>query len=114
LCRKYYSALTRSQFFTGLLIATLTIFTRCVFRVAELQQGFNGELFNDEIAFMVLEGPMIIIASICLTIFHPGLAFKGRWADSTWSLRGRKTEVDETAKDEELEHTNVSSLRELR
>lgn len=41
---------------TALAVATITIFIRCVFRVAELQSGFNGALFNDEIAFMVLEG----------------------------------------------------------
>lgn len=69
---------TDHRFLAGLLVATLTIFTRCVFRIAELQQAFNGELFNDETAFMILEGPMIIIASLCLFIFHPGLTFKGR------------------------------------
>lgn len=41
---------------SGLIVATLTIFIRCVFRVAELSEGFNGTLFNDEVAFMILEG----------------------------------------------------------
>ncbi|SMQ50064.1 unnamed protein product [Zymoseptoria tritici ST99CH_3D7] len=79
-----------TMFLVGLAVATVTIFIRCVFRVAELSSGFHGELFNDEAAFMVLEGPMIIIACICLTIFHPGLIFRNTLADTNWSLRRKK------------------------
>lgn len=61
---------------------------------------------------MVLEGPMIIIASIFLTVLHPGLAFKGRWAESTWSLRGKNDKID--SKGEELPPTAVSSLEDRR
>lgn len=31
---------------------------------------------QDETDFIVLDGMMIAIASLCLTIFHPGLVFK--------------------------------------
>lgn len=41
---------------TALGVATLLVFVRCVFRCAELSGGFNGDLFNDEVAFMILEG----------------------------------------------------------
>jgi hypothetical protein len=27
----------------------------------------------------VLDGAMVTIASFCLTVFHPGFAFHGRW-----------------------------------
>ncbi|KAL8937765.1 MAG: hypothetical protein Q9216_004261, partial [Gyalolechia sp. 2 TL-2023] len=47
--------------------ATLTIYIRSCFRVAELQEGFDGSLANDEITFMILEAAMIAIASIALT-----------------------------------------------
>ena len=63
----------------GLVIATVTILIRSSFRVAELSGGFHGKLWNDEAAFMGLDGTMIAIASICLTVFHPGLALHGRW-----------------------------------
>lgn len=43
---------------TGLVIATVTIFARCIFRVIELSEGFNGHLFNDEIVFMIFEGKL--------------------------------------------------------
>lgn len=71
----------------GLGIAVLTIFTRSVFRCAELSGGFNGKLFNDQITFMILEGPMIIMACTALTLFHPGIAFQGHWHDANFSYR---------------------------
>lgn len=62
----------------------MTIFTRSVFRVAELKDGFNSDLANNEVAFMILEGVMIVIACICLTVFHPGYCFGGKWQDTEW------------------------------
>ncbi len=52
---------------------------RSIFRVAELTGGFHGVLWNNEVDFMVLDGVMVAVASICLTVFHPGFAFHGRW-----------------------------------
>lgn len=66
----------------GLVVAVLTIFIRSVFRVAELSGGFNGKLFNEEIPFMILEGPMVIIACTAVSIFHPGIAFQGSWHEA--------------------------------
>ncbi|EFY94485.2 RTA-like protein [Metarhizium robertsii ARSEF 23] len=60
-------------------IATIAIFIRCVYRLAELQEGFAGKLANDEVLFMIFEGPMITLAAIAITIFHPGFCFKGAW-----------------------------------
>lgn len=77
-------------FLLALAGATLAIFIRCVFRCAELSEGFDGRLANDEVTLMVLEGAMIVIAAILLTALHPGPAFGGLWANATWSLRGSK------------------------
>lgn len=84
-------------FLGALGLATVTVFIRSCFRVAELSQGFNGPLANNEVTFMVLEGGMISIAAISLTAFHPGLSFAGRWADANFALRKRKgsRDVDE-------------------
>lgn len=41
---------------------------------------------------MILEGAMICIAVIALTVFHPGIAFKGAWADASWSMRAKKVQ----------------------
>lgn len=65
----------------GLTISTLTLFTRSVFRVAELSGGFGGHLANDEVSYMILEGAMVAIASVLLTVMHPGIGF-GRQAVS--------------------------------
>ena len=70
-----------------MVIATGFIFIRSVYRVAELEGGFDGKIAKDEPAFMIFEGPMIIIATGALTIYHPGPCFAGRWTDAVWSLR---------------------------
>jgi hypothetical protein len=86
-----YADLYTSKLFKGFLfslgVATFTIFVRSCFRVAELSGGFNGALANSEITFMVLEGAMIAIASLCLTTFHPGVCFKGIWAQCNFKMR---------------------------
>ncbi|KAI4273267.1 MAG: hypothetical protein L6R38_006376 [Xanthoria sp. 2 TBL-2021] len=70
----------RFYFFIGSLsLATLCIYIRSIFRVAELQGGFNGHLANDEVTFMILEGAMVGIASIVLTLPHPGMVFGQNW-----------------------------------
>jgi hypothetical protein len=43
---------------------------------------------------MILEGCMIIIASGCLTVLHPGTAFQGFWDEVNFTFRKRAT-VDE-------------------
>jgi len=56
--------------------------------VAELSSGFSGALANNEPVFMVLEGPMIMIAAVALTVFHPGFCFG--WALSPNQSVNRK------------------------
>jgi hypothetical protein len=76
-------------------IATLCIFIRCGFRVVELSDGFNGKLANQQESFMVLEGLMMVIAAIALTIYNPGECFQGKWVLTNYSFRSsRKTKVD--------------------
>lgn len=68
----------------------MTIFVRSIFRAAELYQGFDGALANNEVTFMVLEGAMVIIACIALTVFHPGVAFGGKWDQANFKFRAIK------------------------
>jgi hypothetical protein len=63
----------------ALLAATVLIFIRCIYRVAELWDGFGGKLANEEPTFMIFEGPMIILAVAALTVFHPGRVFGDLW-----------------------------------
>lgn len=60
----------------------------------ELQEGFDGKLANDELDFMVLEGPMIFIGVVLLTIWHPGWVLGSRlWSDAGFHLRRPKDRV---------------------
>jgi len=63
----------------GLAIASVAIFVRSAFRVAELWRGFSSRLANNEVAFMILEGAMVVNASLCLTLGHPGLCLDIAW-----------------------------------
>jgi len=71
----------------GLWSAAILIFIRSIYRVIELHAGFGSEFANNEPAFMVFEGPMIILATGLLSIFHPGFAFGGKWEAANWSIR---------------------------
>lgn len=82
-----YESKLFKAFLCGLCVATLTIFIRSAFRVAELSGGFHGPLANNEISFMILEGAMIIVATSCLTFLHPGISFQGSWTAANFTFR---------------------------
>ena len=75
-----HAALRKSWQFRGFLVAltlsTLLIFTRCVYRVAELSEGWDGHLIKIESYFIGLEGAIILAAVYLLNLFHPGFCFK--------------------------------------
>ncbi len=94
-------------------IATITIFVRCVYRCAELSGGFNSELFtSDEPLFMVLEGGMISIATISLTVLHPGICFQGAWDSAGFKFRSRDQKSKQMFSDEETAGESVIELSE--
>lgn len=63
-------------FLAALAVATICIFWRCVYRVAELSKGWNGPLMYRQDLFIGFEGVMIIVACLVLNCFHPSLCFK--------------------------------------
>ncbi|KAI9800820.1 MAG: hypothetical protein M1825_003603 [Sarcosagium campestre] len=80
-------------FISGLAVATVTIFVRCVFRVAELSEGFDGKLANEQVTYMILEGAMIVTACTALTVVHPGLMLGERWNETDFALFPRKKDA---------------------
>lgn len=62
-------------FVGGILVAYLGIFTRCVYRIPELTGGWRSALMRNEPEFIALEGVMITLAVLTMTIFHPGFCF---------------------------------------
>jgi hypothetical protein len=87
--RTKLSVLTGS-FLVALSIATITMLTRCTFRVAELSKGFHSKIWYNEVDYMVLEGAMVSTSALLLTIGHPGPAFGGRYHDADFPLRIKK------------------------
>lgn len=64
-----------NTFFLGLSSSILLILARCAYRVAELKDGYDGELIQEEPPFIGLEGVLIVAAVIALVWGHPGLVF---------------------------------------
>lgn len=65
--------------FKAIAIATITILIRCCYRVAELEGGFQSSLANNQVAFMILDGAMMVIAVSCLTFAHAGPVLGPIW-----------------------------------
>ncbi|KAF1957466.1 RTA1-domain-containing protein [Byssothecium circinans] len=80
----------------SLFIATILIFIRCIYRVAELWGGFNSELANHELTFMIFEGPLIIGAVSAMTVYHPGRVFDKLWDAAGKGIRAMKLEDPES------------------
>ncbi|MCJ1384640.1 hypothetical protein MMC17_007758 [Xylographa soralifera] len=62
-------------FVTAVAIAFTTIFVRCVFRIAELADGWKSSIMQNEVEFIVFDGVMCLIAVLVLTIFCQGQYF---------------------------------------
>ncbi|KAF2638969.1 RTA1-domain-containing protein [Massarina eburnea CBS 473.64] len=80
----------------SLFIATVLIFVRCIYRVAELWGGFDSHLANHELTFMIFEGPMIIGAVSAMTVMHPGRVFDKLWDAAGKGIREMKLEDSES------------------
>jgi len=70
-----YAAMRSSKQFRGFLFAltfaTMCIFARCVYRVAELAEGWGGHLMKTQAFFVSLEGAVVVAAVLALNISHP-------------------------------------------
>lgn len=66
----------RFKLFAGaVVIAFLTIFARCVYRIAEMMGGWGNPLMQDEAEFIALDSVMCAVAAVAMTVFHPGVCF---------------------------------------
>jgi RTA1 like protein len=62
-------------FLAALTFATLCIFTRSVYRVAELSEGWQGHLIKTQKYFIGLEGAIVAAGVLSLNAFHPAFCF---------------------------------------
>ncbi|ODV77638.1 RTA1-domain-containing protein, partial [Suhomyces tanzawaensis NRRL Y-17324] len=58
-----------------LLVATIFVYIRCAYRVAELSEGWNGYLIRREAFPMTLDALLICLTSALFLVFHPGFMF---------------------------------------
>lgn len=80
---------------TAIGICTFAILIRCSYRVAELSKGFNGSIANNEVEFMILDGMLMSITIILLTVAHPGLILGPMWQAGGFHLRKSQGKVME-------------------
>lgn len=59
----------------GIILADLTVLTRCCYRITELSAGWGKSVYRTKSFFIVLDGVMITIATLALTLLHPGFFF---------------------------------------
>lgn len=59
----------------AILAATVLIYIRSIYRVVEMAVGWNGTLMYHEAYFLTFETLLVVIAILCLSIFHPGFTF---------------------------------------
>ncbi|GMM29589.1 hypothetical protein DAMA08_023340 [Martiniozyma asiatica (nom. inval.)] len=76
---KKYESIRKSKtykpFLYAISLSVVLIFIRSCYRVAELAKD-DGKLSYDEIYPMILDALMIILASLCLLLVHPGIIFR--------------------------------------
>ncbi|KAI5116948.1 hypothetical protein M0805_003676 [Coniferiporia weirii] len=56
----------------GLIISTVCIFIRSIYRTIELSNGWTGDVIRTQVYFNVFDGAMICISVYTLAILHPG------------------------------------------
>ncbi|KAF8230781.1 RTA1 like protein [Tricholoma matsutake] len=57
---------------SALILSTVLLLVRNLYRVVELTNGWNGRIISTELYFNVLDGTMIVIAMYTINLVHPG------------------------------------------
>ncbi|KAG8882346.1 hypothetical protein FRB97_008360 [Tulasnella sp. 331] len=56
----------------GLVIATVLVYIRSIYRTAELLDGWGGPIITNQTMFDLLDGVPVFLAMVTLNVFHPG------------------------------------------
>ncbi|QPG98053.1 hypothetical protein C2857_007194 [Epichloe festucae Fl1] len=84
-----YSASRFRRFLRGVEISTSLLLVYSIYRIIELAGGVDGTLFQNEAAFMIMDGALPLAPVLLLTILHPGTAFGKAWTQTS-SRRARR------------------------
>lgn len=82
-------------FIYAITVAYCAIIIRCIYRVPEMQMGWASDLMQNETTFLILDGTMILIAILTLTIFHPC-----HWFPFLSKNKSKKQDMVESQSDE--------------
>lgn len=74
-----------------LAVAIVAILIRCIYRLLELMGGYDSDLANHELTFVIFDSVMMVIMTGVLTIGHPGIMLGEYWNRATFSFRTKKT-----------------------
>lgn len=74
----------------GLVLSTLFIFIRSIYRTIELLDGWTGRIITTEVYFNVLDGAAIVLSMYSINFLHPGFLLR----DDAVTL-GRKPKPEE-------------------
>jgi hypothetical protein len=55
----------------GIFGASVVVYVRCIYRIAELAGGWKNKIMRDEVSFYILDGAMVAIAVVALTVAYP-------------------------------------------
>ncbi|TGO63375.1 hypothetical protein BCON_0013g00210 [Botryotinia convoluta] len=104
-------------FLVALALATICIFWRSVYRVAELAEGWTGNLIKKQNLFIGFEGVMVIVACFALNLFNPAITFKeamtglgGLGTKKKMKKSGEKTSDGVSASNSDLEAVKVAPV----
>ncbi|KAG8985938.1 hypothetical protein FRB94_004803 [Tulasnella sp. JGI-2019a] len=56
----------------ALIVATVLIYIRSIYRTAELLDGWGGPVITNQTLFNLLDGVPVFLAMVTLSVFHPG------------------------------------------
>lgn len=61
--------------FYSVTVSVILIFIRSIYRLIEMVEGFSSDMANNETMFMFFEALMVSLATLLMTIFHPGFSY---------------------------------------
>ncbi len=76
-----------------------TLMIRCVYRIAEMAGGWGNHIMQDEPSFVVLESFMVLIASLFLAGFAPGVFFPAMVNSGESRVKTGKTDGETSGND---------------
>ncbi|KAI9167546.1 Efflux pump himE [Paramyrothecium foliicola] len=86
---RVYQSPRFSRFLRALEIATGLLLVISMYRITEMASGISSKLFQNEEAFMIMNGAVPFMSCALLSIFHPGATFGDAWA-ATSARRPRR------------------------